>query len=422
VIGFRKLRELFRSIYSDPTVGRHGGLHSAKPPMSLIERQLTFGDTRVPYRYGTDCAGPLVDTVARRLAGADAALVVVDRQVKDHADALLPGLARHLRVETFTLDATEGHKTLPSVHAILEHATRQRLTRRSAIVAIGGGTAGNIAGLAAALLYRGTRLVHLPTTPVAAFDAVISIKQGVNLAAGKNLCGTYHTPVLIACDLRWLATVPPAHLRTGLAEMAKNVLVAAPRLEGLFARAVGRLEHDLPAALRDLLTIGIDAKAPYLSGDPHERGPAVVFEYGHTAGHAIEFTSGGAIGHGEAVAWGMLVAAEVSRRVRDPDPAVAAAHHRLTALLDLPAPRARFDRIDRRAVRDALLADNKRGHAPCGPDEVLMVLLDGLGRPASDDGRLPLVRVPVDVVMAALDAVLELDVVACRTSEAEVPR
>jgi 3-dehydroquinate synthetase len=418
-----------------------GDQHSAVSEVSLSERRLVFGDAQVPYLFGVDCAGALVETVADRLADADAAMVVVDTRVKEHADALLPELARHLRVETYVLDAAERHKTLPTVQSIMEHGARQRLTRRSAIIAMGGGTAGNIAGLAAALLYRGVRLVHLPTTPVAAFDAVISLKQGVNLPAGKNLCGTYHRPVLIACDLRWLGTVPPANLRTGLAEMVKNVLVTAPQLEDRFTTAVRGLDGDWPAALRELLAIGIDAKAPYLLVDPHERGAAIVFEYGHTAGHALEFTSGGTVGHGEAVAWGMLVAAEVSRLVRGPDPTAMAAHRRLTGLLGLPVsggaqaepvfggaehpqrfPRGaqaepvfggageRLRRIDRAAVRAALLADNKRGYGPCGADEVLMVLLDGIGRPASGDGRLPLVRVPVDLVLAALDTALDVGV------------
>jgi len=380
--------------------------------MTLTERELVVGDARVPYHYGHDCTDALAGVVADGLDGVDAALVVIDRRVAGHAERLLPALAAHLRVETLLVDAAEPAKTLTTVESILEYATARKLTRRSAVLAMGGGTVGNIAGLAAALLYRGTRLVHLPTTPVAAFDAVVSVKQGVNLSAGKNLCGTYYAPALIACDLGWLATVPRGGLLTGLAELVKNVLVAAPALEPRFTDAVAALDTDPPYALHRLLGIGIDAKEPYLARDPHERGAAVVFEYGHTAGHAVEFTSAGAVGHGEAVAWGMLVAAEVSRRLRGLDDASVAAHRRLTALLGLPDPRVRFRGLDRAAVRAALLADNKRGHGACGPDEVLMVLLDGVGRPATGEARRPLVRVPVDAVMTALDAVLELEVVA----------
>lgn len=379
------------------------------PAACLDVRHLTFGDVSVPYHYGADCPEELIRAVVAELADTDTALVVLDANIAHHADAVVAALAGHLRVVTYPLDALERHKTLPTVHAVLEHATRHGLTRRSAVVAMGGGTIGNIAGLAAALLYRGVRLVHLPTTPVAAFDSVISIKQGVNLPDGKNLCGTYFPPALVACDLRWLATVPRSSLLTGLAEMAKNVLVTVPAEEDRFVSAVDRLDSDPAGALRDLLDIGIEAKHPYLVDDPHERGSAIVFEYGHTAGHAIEFAYQGAVGHGEAVAWGMLVAAEVGRLVRGTDPATVEAHRRLVAGLDLPDPRRRFRGLDRAAIRRALLADNKRGHAPCGPDEVLMVLLDAIGRPASATCGLPLVRVPVDVVMNALDTALELE-------------
>jgi 3-dehydroquinate synthase/2-deoxy-scyllo-inosose synthase len=241
---------------------------------------------------------------------------------------------------------------------------------------------------------------------VAAFDSTISIKQGVNLSAGKNLCGTYFVPALIACDLTWLATVPAADLRTGLAEMVKNVLVTAPELESKLVRAFGLLARQPLAALRELLEVGIDAKAPWVAGDPHERHDAVIFEYGHTAGHAIEFVSGGAIGHGEAVAWGMLVAAEVARQRHGLAAGEVARHHRLVSLLDLPDPVARLRGLDRSALHAVLEKDNKRGHAPCAPDDVLMVLLGAAGKPlaAADEGA-PLVAVPTRAVLDAIEVV-----------------
>ncbi|MEE6260933.1 3-dehydroquinate synthase family protein [Plantactinospora sonchi] len=373
--------------------------------MEVTERELSFGTTRVPYHYGADRLPELVAATIRQLPDADAVLLVSDRRVRDHAQTLAALLARHLRVETYALDAVEAQKTLPSVQAILEYATERRLSRRSVILAMGGGTVGNIAGLAAALLYRGTRLVHAPTTPVAAFDAVVSVKQGVNLPAGKNLCGTYFTPTLIICDLRWLSTVPRSGLRTGLAEMAKNILVAVPHRRDSFTTALAELDRRPLAALRDLLEIGIEAKQPHLLDDPHERRGALVFEYGHTVGHAIEFASAGAVGHGEAVAWGMRVAAEVSRRTRGLDLECVETHHQLTAALGLPEPSERFRTIDRAAVLRALTADNKRGYAACEPDEVLMVLLDGPGRPARDETGRPLVPVPVALAMDAFDRV-----------------
>lgn len=385
----------------------------------MLEHRLTFGDLVVPYLYGADCEADLAAAVVDRLGapdgtsggGVDALLLVVDDRVTGHAARLAALLARSVRVETYALRAVPEHKTLASVQDIMGFAIERGLTRRSAIVAMGGGTAGNVAGLAASLLFRGTRLVHLPTTPVAAFDAVISLKQAVNLSSGKNLCGTYFPPTLIACDLQWLTTVPRADLLAGLAEMVKNVLVSTPAAEDKLAAAIGALAGHPHGALRHLLEIGIDAKAPFLATDPRERGAALVFEYGHTAGHAVEFLGG--ISHGEAVAWGMLAAAEVGRRRFGLSDADVATHHRLTALLDLPDPGPRIRALDPAALRGVLAADNKRGYGPCGPDEVLMVVLDAVGRPVGPAGSPaggpaagpPLVPVPVDELVAAIDTV-----------------
>ncbi|MFI5907477.1 iron-containing alcohol dehydrogenase [Dactylosporangium sp. NPDC051541] len=369
------------------------------------ELSLAFGDAAVPYLYGSGCTPALADAIVDRLAagpgGVDAVLLVADAGVRGPAAVVAAELGRNVRVATVPLQPEERHKTLPTVQHLLETAVAEGLTRRSAIVAMGGGTVGNIAGLAAALLFRGTRLVHLPTTPVAAFDATVSLKQGVNLSAGKNLAGTYFVPALIACDLAWLATVPRHDLLTGLAEMVKNVLVAAPELEKKLVVAL----DGVPADLRALLEVGVEAKAPFVAADPRERGGALIFEYGHTAGHAIEFVSGGAIRHGEAVAWGMLIAAEVARRRHGLSAEDVAMHHRLIAHLDLPDAAGRLRGLDRGAIRAALAADNKRGYGPCAPGEVLMVLLDGIGRPLPGPaGGPPLVPVPVSVVMDALEA------------------
>lgn len=390
----------------------------------MIQQRLVFGGVEVPYRYGTRCHADLVRWLAEEFRGIDAVLVVVDRLVYDHAATIVPALAAALpaaAVQTLVVDAAERRKTLSTVEDIMEYAVAHGLTRGSAVVAMGGGTVGNLAGLAAALLYRGIRLAHLPTTPIAAFDSVISLKQGVNLSAAKNLCGTYHAPTAIGCDLRWLESVPRAGLLTGLAEMVKNVLVRVPEAHDRFVRAVVDLDRGHTAALADLLEIGIAAKVPLLRADPHERDAAVVFEYGHTVGHALEFAHSGAVGHGEAVAWGMLVAAEVSRLLRGLDAETVAAHYRLVGLLDLPDPADRFQRPRIAGLRDILLADNKRGHAACGPDEVLMVLLRGLGQPIGEPGRHPLVRVPVDLVLTALDTVLRTAPAALRRARTDDP-
>ncbi|WP_306213700.1 3-dehydroquinate synthase family protein [Actinoplanes sp. RD1] len=374
-------------------------------PVGLDTRTVHFGDTRVPYRFGTDCPDAVAAAVLDACPDASSAVLVVDRRALPHAAAVRERLSAHLRVDQYVLDPAERRKTLPEVQAVLDFSVSCGADRRTVVLAMGGGLAGNVAGLAAALLFRGTRLVHLPTTPVAAFDSVLSLKQAVNLDGGKNMCGAYHPPALIVADLAWLRTIPHRELVTGLAEMAKNVLAVLPAAEGLFLRALDSLADRSPAAYADLCAIGLDAKVPYLAGDPRERGAALVFEYGHTAGHALEFLSGGALSHGAAVAWGMLVAARISRARGYGDD--LARHRRLLGPLLIPAERVR------RAVPagDAVLArtllrDNKRGYLSCAPDELPMVLLRAGGGAVPGPGGLPLVPVPVDEVVAAIRAVL----------------
>lgn len=357
----------------------------------------------VPYVYGIDCTTPLVQAIVER-CGTEI-VFVLDHRVRGHAAPVLSALGRHRRVEPFVVEATEPGKTLSLVEAILEFAAARRMTRDCVVVAMGGGLVGNVAGLAAAMLYRGTALIHLPTTPVAAFDAVLSLKQGVNLSHGKNLCGTYFAPSLVACDLTWLATMPPADLLTGLAEMAKNVLAVVPEHEHTLIDAMRRLRSNPVEALARLCEIGLAAKTPLLAHDPYEKNEALVFEYGHTVGHAIEFASAGRIGHGEAVAWGMLVAAEVSRSSGRLDDAGVEMHRRVLSELELPSPGLALGSIGQPALTALLHADSKRGYVHSAPDEVPMVLLDGPGRPVVSATGHPLTPVHRDLVIAAFQAV-----------------
>ncbi|MCX5416001.1 iron-containing alcohol dehydrogenase [Streptomyces sp. NBC_00059] len=369
---------------------------------------MSFGETKVPYLYGDGCTSDIVTAIRQASVSAGSLLFVVDANVRAHAEAIVAELWKHLRVEVHTVRADERSKTLGQVEAVLEHAALHGIDRGSAVVAMGGGLTANVAGLAAALLYRGTSLIHLPTTPVAAFDAVFSLKQGVNLSTGKNQCGTYFPPSLIACDYRWLTTIPRAEVLTGLAEMAKNVLTVLPGHEARFRRAVERLDGDFTGAMDDLCETGIAAKAPYLSLDPREHGEALVFEYGHTVGHAIEFVSRGEISHGEAVAWGMLTAAETGLRLGLLERSDVDRHRRVISTLHLPDVSRRVRALPTAGLRQVLLGDNKRGRIRCAPDEIPMVLMGSDGAPVRKTaGSPPLTAVPVDVVMTALETVRE---------------
>lgn len=375
----------------------------------MLEQQIPLDGHDVPYVCGIDCADTVAGLLAARAGTADSVLFIMDGEVAAHAAPIVSRLSKHVRTETVHVVATEANKSLSLVTDIAEFAVSRGVTRGSVVVGMGGGLVGNVAGLTAALLFRGTRLIHLPTTPVAAFDSVVSVKQAVNLRGGKNLTGTYYAPSLIACDLRWLETVPPEQLRTGLSEMAKNVLAVVPERRDTLMHALAAVsEGRTPEALPHLFDIGVTAKVPFLARDPRERKEALVFEYGHTMGHALELASRGAMKHGEAVAWGMLVAAEVSHRLGFLTGEDLRGHYRIIDRLELPQARTRLGAMDPAAL-DALLAtDNKRGYLRCADDEVAMVLLESLGNPlATERSGYPLVPVPRRTLLSALRTVTE---------------
>lgn len=375
----------------------------------MREGTLSMGSAVVPYHYGADCPEALCEGIeALRPASA---IVALDEAVRAHAEPLLTRLSRRMPVHPFVISSGEEHKRLSLVESLLDHAVAQGADRTSVILAMGGGLVGNVAGLAASLLYRGVRLVHLPTTPVAAFDAVLSLKQGTNLGAGKNLCGAYLAPTMICCDLSWLTTIPRPELLTGITEMAKNVLAVVPHREEPFKEALTLLPDRPVEAFDALFVLGLTAKAPYLSVDPHERHGALVFEYGHTVGHALEAMSAGAMSHGEAVAWGMLTAAEVSAESGFLDQAGIAGHYALLSSLELPSARTALRHVDRETLAERLATDNKRGHIPSSAGSVPMVLLRRLGEPVRDADDRPLTPVPLDAVLTAFEKVAASEVI-----------
>jgi 3-dehydroquinate synthase/2-deoxy-scyllo-inosose synthase len=373
---------------------------SADPAVDVLR----IGETDLTYHHGHQCTPGLGRILSEEFRAYDSVLVLIDQAARAHADALLSHVDSPARVAPVLVGVHEQGKSLDLVNQLMERAVEAGVNRRSAVVALGGGFIGNVAGMVAALLFRGLPLIHLPTSPVAAFDSVLSAKQAVNLRYGKNLCGTFLTPSLIACDLAWLETVPAGEMTTGLAEMAKNVLAVVPERADEFLEAVRRHRDDPKRWLGVLLDIGISAKAPYLARDPQERHEALVFEYGHTVGHAIEFASAGAMLHGEAVAWGMLIAAEVGRRVTGLPAEAVREHQRMAEALGLD--RRRLAALDPGLVKGLVAADNKRGYlSGAGGQDVAMVLLEDLGRAVRHDGR-PLVAVSPRDLGAAIDAVM----------------
>jgi len=207
----------------------------------------------------------------------------------------------------------ERHKQLPAVSRLYDALMRAGADRATTVVAIGGGVVGDTAGFAAATYMRGLPIVHVPTTLVAQVDSAIGGKVGVNHPLAKNLVGAFHRPLAVLGDPRFLATLPRREFRAGLYEVVKYGAVASVELftrvshdlRGIFARSADVL---LPV-IADCCRI----KARVVAADEREAGERRILNFGHTAGHALEaLTKYRRFRHGEAVGYGMLVAARLA--------------------------------------------------------------------------------------------------------------
>lgn len=228
-----------------------------------------------------------------------------------HGRRLRPLLAK--RDKPALIPDGERAKTLATVAGLYEQCVRRGLDRSAAVIAVGGGVVGDVGGFAAASYLRGIRLVQVPTTLLAQVDSAIGGKVGVNLPAGKNLVGAFHSPALVACDPELLRTLPRREFRAGLYEVVKYGVIAS---EVLFDRVHAQLGDILDLDTDVLTPIVAECcriKADVVMRDERENGPRRALNFGHTVGHALEaITKYRRFRHGEAIGHGMLAAANLS--------------------------------------------------------------------------------------------------------------
>ncbi len=240
-----------------------------------------------------------------------------------------------------TLPAGERHKTLATVQAIYDQLLAAGIDRTGTVVALGGGVVGDTAGFAAATYLRGIPIVQCPTSLLAMVDASVGGKTGVDLPQGKNLVGAFKQPQAVLADLTTLRTLPPAEFAAGLAEVVKHGLLAAPhilvRLENESwaaheATAPGRID-----GLRNLVLEAIKVKRDFVQADPFEGGRRAMLNLGHTFAHAIEQVSGYQVGHGQAVAMGLVAAACLSAHLGHAAPELQTRIEKILGRCYLPA-------------------------------------------------------------------------------------
>ncbi len=247
------------------------------------------------------------------LLPAEATRVAVVTQPGIPVEVSLPGRS----VETHVIGTGEAAKSLATIEDLTRGFARQGLTRRDVVVGVGGGMVTDVAGFAAASWHRGTPVVHVATTLLAMIDAAVGGKTGVNLPEGKNLVGAFWQPSGVICDLDALDTLPERELRCGLGEMSKYHFLTGDDL--------------LALPMDERIARCIEIKAGVVASDEREGGRRALLNYGHTLAHAIEIATDHQIAHGEAVAIGLLFAAELALELGRVDEAIVNEHRRIVA-------------------------------------------------------------------------------------------
>jgi 3-dehydroquinate synthase len=264
---------------------------------------------RYPIRIAPGVAGELRSTLDAARLPARRFIVSNPTVWRLHA----PRFAGLTPDEPILIPDGERFKHLATVGRIYDALIRARADRSSTLVAVGGGVVGDVGGFAAATYLRGIPVVQVPTTLLAQVDSAIGGKVGVNHPMGKNLIGAFHAPAAVLIDPTLLATLPRREFRAGLYEVVKYGVIASRGLFDRLATGMKAIFAREPAALIPVIDESCRIKASVVEADEREGGARRTLNFGHTAGHAFEaLTKYRRFRHGEAIAYGMMAAAELA--------------------------------------------------------------------------------------------------------------
>ena len=290
----------------------------------------------------------LLPEIPRLLPGAER-IAVVHAATPGAPSALAVRLERVLRsdgreITVLTVPQGEAAKSADVLQDCWRELGSAGFTRSDAVVSLGGGATTDLAGFVAATWARGIRIVHVPTTLLAMVDATVGGKTGINIAAGKNLVGAFHLPVAVICDMAALATLPPADISAGLAEVIKVGFTCDPTiLDDVLAQPTSAMDPE-SGLLLELIRRAVSVKAAVTVDDFRETAGTSasrslgreVLNYGHTFGHAVELLEDYRWRHGDAVSVGMVYVAELAGLAGELDPEVIALHRTVLEAVNLP--------------------------------------------------------------------------------------
>jgi 3-dehydroquinate synthase len=308
----------------------------------VVEVEVPLAGRRYPVFVGAGARQRLPALVAQHGRAA----MLADRAVD------LPPL----EVPTLAIPGGEGSKTMATLGRVLDFMEEAGVARDGCLVVCGGGSIGDLGGLAASLWQRGVVCYQVPTTLLAMVDSSVGGKTGVNTRRAKNAIGTFWQPAAVVADLDYLRTLPASEFESAFGEVVKYAVAMDASLARLLRRDRERLLARDAQALEPVVKRCVELKASVVAEDERDQGPRAILNYGHTVAHALEAASGFAAVHGRAVSQGMRVAARISARSGLCDTAVVDQQDELLEAFGLPG---RLPHVDVEQVLAALPRDKK---------------------------------------------------------------
>lgn len=367
---------------------------------TTVAKKLDFsiGSRKIPYYLGSHCTKGFAEII--RSLKPDKVFFITDETVSAlYKKVVFDTFRSSFNCDWISINPGEAEKNIHTVSSLCSRVLASDCTRESIIVPFGGGVIGNIGGLVASLLFRGIRLVHMPSTLLAMHDSVTSCKQAINHASSKNILGAYYCPSAILADIALLETLPEIHIRSGQGELVKDALIFGGRQYEKVSEVIsGGVSED---NLIEMVELGVEAKGSLLKVDPFEKKQAIIFEYGHTIGHGIELSCEGRLSHGEAVALGMKYAAQIANSLGLLTNQSLQVHQQL---IDKLRPEFPGEQPKVASIMRYVLNDNKRGYIPATREEAPMILLRDIGAVAAGPEHPYLQKVPVSLLEQTLSA------------------
>ncbi len=297
------------------------------------------------------------------LEGDKIAILTDDKVDHLYGKRVMDSLSKNgFKCYKFVIKNGENSKNMESLISFINFLATNRITRNDAVLALGGGVIGDIAGFAAAIFLRGIKYIQVPTTLLAAVDSSVGGKTAVDISAGKNLVGAFHQPSLVYCDISTLDTLKPNVLRDGFAEVIKYGIIMDNRL-------FQQLLEPPVKHLKEIITRCVEIKRDVVNADEFDKGTRQLLNFGHTVGHAVELLSNFSISHGSAVAIGMVRAAKIGALYGLKDFTQSITHILEQYEFNLSCP------YNADQIFSAALSDKK-----CAGDNITLVLPEEIGK------------------------------------------